>query len=239
MTTEHLPIIRNHGVPGTQRAWAIAGLAGLTGLSVRKKLLDWGATSAEIHGALPGDELLERANLTSTRAITIARPAADVWRWIAQLGQGRGGFYSYDALENLVGCEIRSAVRIVPELQKPIVGEEIHLHPDAALIAAVVDPGRALVLSGSVPIGRTPPFDFTWAFTLADEEPGACRLVVRERYRYRRWFAGLIVEPTEIISFIMSQKMLRGIRHRAVHHDARRWSQRSQPCEDGAPSPTR
>ena len=65
-------------------------------------------------------------------------------------------------------------------------------------------------------MGNTaPPYDFTWAFTLRDELDETTRLVVRERYAYKRPWARLLVEPTELVSFLMSQKMLRGIRDRA------------------------
>jgi hypothetical protein len=63
--------------------------------------------------SLPGDDLIVSADLTATRAITVRASAGQVWPWIAQLGQGRGGFYSYDFLENLAGCDIHSADRIV------------------------------------------------------------------------------------------------------------------------------
>jgi hypothetical protein len=154
--------------------------------------------------------------MTATRAVTVRTAAADVWPWIAQLGQGRGGFYSYDLLENLVGCDMHSADRIVSEWQPIDVGAEVKLHPEVGLIVAVVEPGRALVLRGGVPMGRTPPpYDFTWAFVLREEPSGRTRLVVRERYGYSRWWARFIVEPAELISFVMSQRMLRGIRDRA------------------------
>jgi hypothetical protein len=103
---------------------------------------------------LPGDELMPDADLTATRAVTVEAGADAVWPWIAQLGQGRGGFYSYDLIENLVGCEIHSADRIVPEWQSIDVGDEVNLHPEVGLIAAGVAPGRALVLRGGVPIER-------------------------------------------------------------------------------------
>jgi hypothetical protein len=166
--------------------------------------------------ALAGDELLARANLTATRAITIHADTDAVWPWIAQLGQGRGGFYSYDFLDNLLGCDIHSADRISSEWQSVTVGAEINLHPEVALTAALVQPGRALVLRGAVPVGRIPaPYDFTWAFVLREEPGGPTRLLVRERYAYARWWAPLLVEPVELISFIMSQRMMRGIKHRA------------------------
>ncbi|MEA2421265.1 MAG: hypothetical protein QOF55_364 [Thermoleophilaceae bacterium] len=165
---------------------------------------------------LPGDEIVPAAGLTATRAVTVSVNADGVWPWIAQLGQGRGGFYSYDVLENLLGCEIHSADRIVPEWQSVAVGDEVHLHPDVGLTVAFVQPGRALVLHGGVPIGRTPPpYDFTWAFVVRAQADGTTRLVVRERYGYSRRWAALLVEPIELISFVMSQRMLRGIRERA------------------------
>lgn len=188
---------------------------------IRAWHLRWGATDAEVAAALPGDGLLARADLTSTRAITIDAEAADVWPWIAQLGQGRGGLYSYDILENLAGCDIHSAVRIVPEWQDVEVGDEVRLHPEVALTVVVVEPGRALVVQGGVPMGETPaPYDFTWAFVLQSRPDGTTRLVVRERYGYAQHWSRLLVEPIETASFVMSQKMLRTIRDRAERHSS-------------------
>jgi hypothetical protein len=179
--------------------------------------LRWGATDDEVEMVLPGDEIVPRANLTATRAVTVRAGAHHgVWPWIAQLGQGRGGFYSYDFVENLIGCDIHSANRIVPEWQRIEVGAQVNLHPEVGLIAALVEPGRTLVLRGGVPTGSAPPpYDFTWAFVLRDQPDGTTRLVVRERYGYSRRWAPLLVEPVELISFLMSQRMLRGIKERA------------------------
>lgn len=81
---------------------------------------------------------------------------------------------------------------------------------------AALEPGRALVLRGGVPMGATPPpYDFTWAFVVREQLEGTTRLLVRERYGYRRWWASLVVEPASAISFVMTRKMLRGIRDRA------------------------
>jgi hypothetical protein len=180
---------------------------------LRARYLRWGATGEEVNMALPGDELVPHADMKATRAVSVRASADGVWPWIAQLGQGRGGFYSYDSLENLVGCDIHSADRIVPEWQPIHVGAEVKLHPEMGLTVAAVEPGRALVLRGGVPMGKTPsPYDSTWAFVLRAAPAGATRLVVRERYGYSRWWARFIVEPTELISFVMSQRMLRGIR---------------------------
>ena len=82
---------------------------------------------------LPGDDLIANPDLTATRAITVHTSAEQVWPWIAQLGRGRGGFYSYDVLENLVGCDIHSADQIVPEWQDITVGDQVKLHPEVGL----------------------------------------------------------------------------------------------------------
>jgi hypothetical protein len=179
----------------------------------RPRQLSWGATDRECEERLTGDDLILDADLTATRAITIRASAGEVWPWIAQLGQGRGGFYSYDFMENLIGCDIHSADRIVPEWQDVEVGDEVRLAPEVGLAVASLEQGRSLVLRGGVPIGNTtPPYEFSWAFVLRDESDNTTRLLVRERYTYTRPWARLVVEATEVISFVMSQKMLRGIK---------------------------
>jgi hypothetical protein len=109
----------------------------------------------------------------------------------------------------------------VPEWQDVEVGDEVRFAPEVGLAVASLDQGRSLVLRGGVPIGNTPaPYDSTWAFVLRDEPDRTTRLLVRERYAYTRPWARLIVEPTEVLSFVMSQKMLRGIKARAERHAA-------------------
>ena len=183
---------------------------------MRRRYLTWGATDQEIGDPLAGDDLISNPDMVATRAIAIRASAERVWPWIAQLGQGRGGFYSYDWLENLVGCDIHSSDRILREWQDIEVGDEIKLAPQVGLVVALLEHERSLVLRGGIPMGkRAAPYDFTWAFTLRDEQDGTTRLLARERYVYTRAWARLIVEPTEVLSFVMSQKMLRGIRDRA------------------------
>jgi hypothetical protein len=195
---------------------ALGGAAAAYILLARPRQLRWGATGQESGEPLPGDDLIADADLTATRAITVRAPAGRVWPWIVQLGQGRGGFYSYDFLENLVGCDIHSTDRVVPEWQDVGVGDEVRLAPQVGLTVACVEQGRSLVLRGGVPMGHSaPPYDFTWAFVLKGESDGSTRLLVRERYGYTRRWAWLLVEPAAAVSFVMSQRMLRGIRDRA------------------------
>lgn len=192
---------------------AVVGLVAL----LRRWSLRWGATHDELGRELPGDGLTPAADLVSTRAISIEAGADDVWPWIAQLGQGRAGFYSYDFLENLAGADIHSAGTIVDEWQSIGVGDVVHLAPEVALTVAAVEPRRALVLHAGTSMGpMLVPYDFTWAFVLRELPDGTTRLVVRERYVYLHCWARALVEPVEFISFLMSVRMLRGIRERVL-----------------------
>jgi hypothetical protein len=184
--------------------------------ALRKRQLRWGATDVEIIAFLPGDELVSDPDLTATRAITIYAGVDDVWPWIVQIGQGRGGFYSYDSLENLAGCDIHSALQVNPDWQHLDVGDAVRLAPELALKVAVAKPPRTLVLQGGVLPGTAiAPYDFTWTFDVQPISASTTRLVVRERYAYKRWWARFMVEPVTVVSFLMSHRMLRGIRDRA------------------------
>jgi hypothetical protein len=204
----------------------VAGAA-LAARLARGRMLHFGATSTEAATPLVGDELLGDASLVATRAITIAAPPNEVWPWLVQIGQGRAGFYSYDALENVAGSEIKSASTIVPDWQALAVGDSVRLHPQVALEVVLVQPPHSLVL-------RSPadgPYEFTWAFVLRATQDGATRLVVRERYRYQSPAVALMVEPLASASFVMTQKMLRGIRNRAERAAADRPPGATQPLD--------
>ena len=189
--------------------------------TARYSLLHWGATHAELQEALPGDELIADARRVATRGITIDAPPDAVWPWIAQLGQGRGGLYSYDGLENPAGWDSHSVGRIVPELQTIEVGGEVRLPPKVALTVWAVEPGSHLVLRPG-PVGRGDgdldgaPFDYTWAFVLRRHPGRRTRLLVRERYALLRPSAVAIVEPLAVVSAFMGIKQLRSIRDRAA-----------------------
>ncbi|WP_086825031.1 hypothetical protein [Allokutzneria sp. NRRL B-24872] len=198
------------------RSVVLAGVAVAAVNLLRGRCLRWGAADDEVSSALPGDELTAHADLSATRAVTIETTTAEVWPWIAQLGQGRGGFHSYDFAENLLGCDIHSAKRIVQEWQHVEVGAKVNLAPEFALTVADLDVGRALVLrGGALPGLDSAPYDFTWAFVLREGANGTTRLVVRERCAYLSRWAPLLVEPVELVSFVMSRKMLLGTKERA------------------------
>lgn len=194
-------------------------LAGVAAAAVmlRHRALHWGASKQEQHQGLPGDGQLPVADLSATRAVTIHAEPEKVWPWIAQLGQSRGGFYSYDWLENLVvHADIHNADRVVPRWQDITVGSEVLLAPQVPLTVVELEPGSAMVLRGSVPMGQgVPPYAFTWSFVLLPRSAGDTRLVVRERYQYLGSWAPWIVQPAALVSCLMSPKMLRTIRNRA------------------------
>ena len=200
--------------PSARQAALTAAFVALVNLPLlRAAWLHFGATEDELDAPLPGDDLVPQANLVATRAVTIAAPREEVWRWVVQIGADRAGFYSYDTLENLVGCGIRSADRVEERWQHLEPGDRVWLHPSTWLAVAEATPDRALVLHGTD--SATPMPDFTWAFVLNRAPRGRTRLVIRERYGYRSGWDGLLTEPVALVSFVMTEKMMRGIRSRA------------------------
>jgi hypothetical protein len=190
--------------------------AAAAAVALRRTLLRWGASAAEVAAPLPGDEILPGAGLIATRATDVDAGPGAVWPWLAQLGQGRGGFYTYDALENLIGCDIRSADSVVPAWQDVAVGDEVRLAPELGLDVAAVRAGEHLVLHGGVAPGMpSPPYDFTWAFVVRPRDDGGTRLIVRERYVPTQPWVRPLLEVISLISFVMTERMLRGIRVRA------------------------
>lgn len=184
----------------------------------------WGATDDEVAAALPGDDLVAAPAAQVTRAITIdARPEA-VWPWIVQLGADRGGFYSYDWLENLFGLDIHSADEVVPEWQDRRVGDLVHANRSGTGGWYVVDmrPGEALVLKmANVEAGRPLRRDeelrweFLWTFALHPLGVTRTRLLVRERVAFGSPVTRALMSPFGLVSFVMTRRMMLGIRTRA------------------------
>jgi hypothetical protein len=174
---------------------------------LRRPVLTWGATGAEADARLPGDELLERPDGGSTRAITIDAPASAVWPWIAQMGPSpRGGAYTYDWIENLLGLDMRSADRVLPEYQHPAVGDTIGYGPNRMRLERV-EPEHVLAW-------RSEDGNWVWTFVL-DERDGSTRLLSRNRFRLPTLAARIGMAPMEPASLLMERKMLLGIKQRA------------------------
>jgi hypothetical protein len=175
----------------------------------RRWFLHWGATLDEVTAPLPGDELMPEPDLQTTRAVTIHAPPAAIWPWLVQMGSGRGGVYSYDWIENLLGLDTtRSARSVRPELQQIAIGDLIPLGKRGPRMRVeVLEPGRALGV-------RSVYGDWVWLFALqpaADET----RLVSRNLFRSvsgpRRLLSRFVTEPGGLV---MERRMLLGIKRR-------------------------
>ncbi len=118
--------------------------------STRTHYRRWGATDDEVKRPLPGDERVPNPLTTSTLAVTIHAPACEVWPWVAQIGQERGGLYSYELLENLARCKMRNANRIVPEWELQ-VGDLMRMGPPGYPVNGVIslERGHWLLMAGA------------------------------------------------------------------------------------------
>lgn len=213
---------------GAVLAGAVAGTAYLRWLAPRFER--WGATDDEVAAPLPGDALVPEPAHQNTRALTIAAPPATVWPWLAQIGADRGGFYSYDLLEDLFGLGIHSADVVVERWQDLAVGDVVYAtrHRTGGWYVAAVRPGSHLVLrtadlSRGRPVLRSDPggWEFLWSFVLVDRGDGTTRLLVRERVAFGSALMRLLMTPAGTVSFLMTRRMMLGIRDRAERAQGR------------------
>jgi hypothetical protein len=188
----------------------------------------WGATHEDRRRTLPGDERVPNPIVTTTLAITIDAPANAVWGWIAQLGQERGGMYSYELLENLARCQMRNADRVVPAWEMQ-VGDQMRMGPQGYPVNQVLalERGRWLLMVGAdlktgiaAPLpqpGDTTYVNYTWVLYLDERPDGTTRLISRTRLDYapRTFGFKLMWEVfTDPIGCVMTRKMLLTIRQR-------------------------
>jgi hypothetical protein len=138
-------------------------------------------TAFEQRRPLPVDDLVPDALFTSTHAITIDAPPEQVWPWIAQMGAGRAGWYSWDLIDN---GGTPSARRVLPEFQTVVPGDVMPAVPGAtdAFVVSAVEPPRDLVLT--VPDGHGH-HAVAWEHVLVPLEGGRTRLLVRGRASVR------------------------------------------------------
>ncbi len=214
--------------------WTLAALAGLAlcfGFVLRPWYLHWGTTAAERTMSLPGDEIVPGAATQETRAITIDAPIDRVWPWVAQTGQDRGGFYSYDLLEDLVGCEMPTVDSLRPDRQQWAPGDKLWMYPSTkaggvgyAVLRTFI-PGRALgfgtYFAGTAPGG---PEDGSWSFVLQPMGDSTTRLLVRGRGAPGRSLLGVAFDRSvfEPMHFAMEKRMMIGIKQLAEGGDRER-----------------
>jgi hypothetical protein len=204
----------------TALALVFAALMGILLVCVRPWYTAWGTTLEERSGPLPGDGLVP-GPVFETRAIAIAAPAAQVFAWIAQIGQDRAGFYSYELLEDLVGCQMPNVRHLDPALQRWSIGSKLWMYPadelDGLGHATLIhhEPGHALIFGtntpsdppGSAPTG-------SWSFIVEPTGPGSSRLITRASGGTMPNLLGAaytraVFEP---LHFAMERRMLEGVR---------------------------
>ena len=202
----------------------------------------WGVVPDETERTLPGDDLVPDATLVETRGITIDAPPAAVWPWLVQMGYGRGGWYSYDQMDN----DARSADRILPELQGLSVGDLLPTWPGGGFRVADMEAEQSMSLyldsqmvadqqhaadadkhtdastagikvAGGMGGAAMPEFKASWSFVLEPIDDGAHTRLVE---RLRAWtpkpnpLHKVALPMFGVGVFLMTRKQLLGIKER-------------------------
>jgi hypothetical protein len=209
LSTRHHPIAWTSGT-------VLLGWIALVSLS-RPVLTQWGTTAAERNTPMFGDHGLTGTGYRIDHAVTIAAPADSVWPWLAQLGQDRGGFYSYDWLERLVGANVHNANRINPEWQSRDVGDFVRATQPGYLGGRLGEPGWRVT---AVLPGRAYVLENWGAFILQPVDSSTTRFFVRTRGDGDATLLGVLLGPINVLvfepaHFIMERRMMLGIRDRA------------------------
>ena len=179
-------------------------------LAVRPRLLRWGASGDEVRRECPGDGAVVEPHTVSTRAVTIRARPDQIWPWLAQMGTGRGGLYSYDRLDRLFGYTgAPSSDVILPQFQNLAAGDVIPLGRGPSWPVIVADRNEALVVE---PVAGA----VSWAWILQIADASTTRLISRVRLRLGRKAVLLAFAPgVDLPWFLMERQMLHGIRRRA------------------------
>jgi hypothetical protein len=192
--------------------FAILTFALLYWFPIRRWMSRWGATPSDLTRAMAGDPLLVDPTYSGTMAVIVNAAPEHIWPWLVQIGYRRGGLYSYDSLDRLFGYLDRpSAARILPEFQNLAVGDEIPLGRGPSWPVAAIEPNRALVLD----MRNLDGFDWVWQFGLYAVDESRTQLVSRSCVRTRGALARLATYVIEPAGFLMTRRMLLGLKQRA------------------------
>ncbi|GAB89122.1 hypothetical protein [Gordonia rhizosphera] len=217
-----------------RRLVVVAGAIAAYATLVRPRILRWGAFEEEVAADYPGRDIVPGGRRISTMATTLDAPPEQVWPWLVQMGLGRGGWYSWDHLDNWGHV---SAEEIHPEWQQLEVGSRLSTSTDGstAFVVAAIEPKRFLALRASLDLRAGREFDpddvprpryftdSTWCFQLTPFPGGKTRLVVSGYATYGpRWLAR-IFEPVvfEPAHWIMQRRQFRNLRRLTAHAPAR------------------
>ena len=192
--------------------FVIVTFAALYWFPIRRWMGRWGTTPSDLSRVMAGDGLIGDPTYSGTMAVIVNARPDDIWPWLVQMGYQRGGLYSYDWLDRLFGFLDRpSTARILPEFQHLAVGDEIPLGRGPGWPVASMEPPRALVLDmrnmGSI--------DWVWQFGLYTVDEKQTRLVSRSRVHARTIWAWLLTSAIEPAGFVMTRRMLLGLKQRA------------------------
>jgi hypothetical protein len=187
-------------------------LSALYWFPIRRWMNQWGTTPADLARVMAGDSLLATWTYSGTTAVVVNARPEHIWPWLVQIGYQRGGLYSYDWLDRLFGYLDRpSAIRILPEFQHLAAGDRIPLGRGPSWPVALVEPNRALVLDMRNMRG----LDWVWQFGLYPIDDTRTRLVSRSRVRAQALWARLLTYLIEPPGFVMTRRMLIGLKQRA------------------------
>ena len=196
---------------------AVLAFALLYWFPMRRWMSRWGATPSDLGRVMAGDALLDHATYSGTLAVTVNAQAEEIWPWLVQIGYQRGGLYSYDWLDRLFGYLDRpSATRILPEFQHLAVGDRIPLGRGPSWPVGAIEPYRALVLD----MRKMDGLDWVWQFGLYPAGESCTQLVSRSRVCARTLWARLLTYAIEPAGFLMTRRMLLGIKQRAENSPA-------------------
>jgi hypothetical protein len=179
---------------------------------LRRWTYTWGATEAEVQRALPGDELIARTPADATHAATIDAPPEEVWPWIAQMGDERGGFYSYTFIENLLMGEdlYHNANDILPQFQNPQPGDGMVM---GNLRVHSLESGKWLLAAQTSEKGD---YDWVWLWHVEPVGTNQTRLLVRMAMRLSLGPSNPVLTTlTDLGSFVMERRMFAGLQVRA------------------------
>lgn len=187
----------------------------------------WGLTRAEADRTLPGDSIVKEPKSVFTHGIVISAPVDHVWPWVAQMGKDRGGFYSYEALENLMGLGIYNADTILEQYQHPKKGDIIPFGPDNGYPLAICNEGEAMVIENSDDLDKKETYDpsqghpknflhLSWLWYIEPLDRHRTRFISRNRVDHNDSFKNRVIFTlAEPVVFSMDRKMCLGIKKRA------------------------
>ena len=192
--------------------FVILALSTLYWFPIRRWMSRWGAAPSDVTRVMAGDALLVNPTYSGTMAVIVNARPEQIWPWLVQIGYQRGGLYSYDWLDRLFGFLDRpSATCILPEFQHLSVGDEIPVGQGPSWPVAAIESNRALVLDMRTLGG----FDWVWQFGLYIVDENRTQLVTRSCVRTNTVWARLATYAIEPAGFLMTRRMLLGLKQRA------------------------